>query len=315
MAALLFAAQLGASESIAQDAIPSVEPGSIEDHSGNDPARPTVQAGDAVANSSDECTESPFSSYKVNYFSLSDWPANDKAVIKFQLSIKYQVLDHDVHIPFTEKKMGLYFAYTQKSFWDIGKESGPFEESNYNPEFFISFKPKTLEMSRLKIHEILISPYEHESNGVDGGTSRSWNRNYAAVRLGYAPGTKYDKADAFIDDIVELNFKVWHAWGYSDNDAYLQSTGSTKNFLDYAGHGEIRLKMRNIAPWPGDNQLDLYTRVFHDSNKNGYSAEFQQKIPGTNFSAYIQYWRGYGESLLRFDRFERSLYVGLSFCL
>ena len=36
-------------------------------------------------------------------------------------------------------------------------------------------------------------------------------------------------------------------------------------------------------------------------HKNAF--EFRQKFPHMNFALYLQYWHGYGETLLRFDQF------------
>jgi len=131
--------------------------------------------------------------------------------------------------------------------------------------------------------------------------------------VGFEPRNLYKKVDSFTNDMVELDLKVWHAWAYYDQDDYLRSVGSSEKYLNYAGHGEIRVKIRNAIPWPWDNQLDLSTRIFHGKGKNAFMAEFQQNIPWSNFSLYVQYWRGYDENLLHFDRFVRNYYGGLSF--
>ncbi len=254
--------------------------------------------------------ESPFSTHKTNYFAFYGLPWKDYAQIKFQFSAKYKFFNHEVDLWGVQS--ALFFAYTQKSFWSIGQASKPFEESNYNPEVFFRFRP-ALQWGRIKLREILISPYEHESNGMAGAVSRSWDRRYVEVRVGLQPATPYEKVEAFTDSMVELDLKGWHASGFGDQDAYLRSIGSALNFLDYAGKGELRLKVRNIIPWPWDNQFSFSTRLYQAHSIYNYEFEFQQKIPGSAFSFYIQNWKGYDESLLRFDRDQNKFYTGFSF--
>ena len=260
----------------------------------------------------DECLpRSAFSTHKTNYLSFFRQPFADTAQVKYQFSAKYKVLNQDVDL--WGGQLAGYFAYTQKSFWSIGEPSRPFQESNYNPEAFLSYAPE-LRYGRFKLHEIRLSPYEHESNGREGVDSRSWNRRYAQVRLGLGPAEPYRRVDAFTPDRAELDFKAWHAFAYYEQNDYLRTIGLEEDFLDYAGKSEVRLKLRNIVPWRWDNQLDLSTRLFRDWHKDNYQVEFQQNIPALNFSLYLQYWGGYDESLLRFERLGRKFYVGFSFC-
>lgn len=254
---------------------------------------------------------SAFSTHKVNYLAFYRSPLADKAQIKFQFSAKYKVLNEDVDL--WGATIAGYLAYTQKSFWSIGEPSRPFEESNYNPEAFLSIAPG-LDFRRFTLHEIRLSPFEHESNGRDGAESRSWDRRYIEIRAGYGPDMPYPKVDAFTRDRIELDLKLWHAFGYYEQDDHLRAQGIAGDFLDYAGKGELRVKIRNLMPWSWDNQIDLTTRVFRRSSKNNYQVEFQQNFPNLNFSLYAQYWGGYDESLLRFERIERRFYLGFSFC-
>jgi phospholipase A1 len=259
-------------------------------------------------------TDRPVSAHKVNYFALDRWPGNNNAQVKFQISMKFRVLAPDLYV-LKYNLFPAYFAYTQKSLWNIGQKSGPFEESNYNPEFFLDYPVNAAIIGRLKLRNIVISPIEHESNGLAGPQSRSWNRQYVLVKVGLESKEKLEVTNSFLSDKALVYVKLWHASGYYDQDAYLQSIGSSDTFLDYMGQGEIGASVRNFL-WGGnlrDHQLDIKTPVFRDKRKNSYEFEFRQQLPDTNFALYLQYWYGYGETLLRFDQFGRRGFVGLSF--
>ncbi len=71
---------------------------------------------------------SPIRTYKINYFTINTSWANDNAQVKFQFSVKYKFFNNDVQV--LGRPLSLYFAYTQKSLWNVGQPSMPFEESN-----------------------------------------------------------------------------------------------------------------------------------------------------------------------------------------
>jgi phospholipase A1/A2 len=261
-----------------------------------------------------ETQDSPISTYKVNYFSINQWPGNNNAQVKFQISMKFQVLETNLYI-FKYDLFPAYISYTQKSLWNVGQNSMPFEESNYNPTFFLDYPVNTMILCKFQLCDIILSPFEHESNGLAGNRSRSWNRQYVQMRIGLESTEKMNVTNSFQSEKVLLYIKLWHASAYSDQDTYLQSIGNNNKFLDYMGHGEIGISIRNFI-WGGilrDHQLDIRTPIFRENNKNSYELEFRQQIPDMNFAIYIQYWYGYGETLLRFDQFGHRAFVGFSF--
>lgn len=247
------------------------------------------------------------STHKINYFVLNREPRDEQAQVKFQLSVKYKLFNY-------ERQAGTgsiapYFAYSQKSLWNVGRESMPFEESNYNPEFFLTYQVDGRWGDTI-LRSIVLSPYEHESNGVAGPDSRSWNRRYILLRTGFFPSAAADDGE----DRAEFFLKLWHASGCSDQDAYLRAQGSPDRFLDYAGRGEAGIVVRDVLISGGwGNRLNVTTRIFRDRNKSSYNIEYIQKIKRWNVRPYYQYWYGYNETLLRFDRFERRRFLGLSF--
>lgn len=263
---------------------------------------------------SGEKPDNPFSAHKINYFSINHWPWDTNAQVKFQLSMKLRVLQPDLYI-LKYNLFPAYVAYTQKSLWNVGQNSTPFEESNYNPEFFLDYPVDAGIQGPFKLRNIVISPFGHDSNGLAGIQSRSWNRKYVLVRFGLESQEKLKTTNSFLSDKASMYVKLWHASGYSDQEKYLESIGNNNRFLDYMGWGEVGISVRNFL-WGGnlsDHQLDIKTPIFHDNRKKSYEFEFRQKLPHMNLALYLQYWHGYGETMLRFDQFEHRGFVGLSF--
>ena len=256
----------------------------------------------------------PLSAHKLNYAAIDNWPGNNNAQIKFQISMKFRVLTPNLYV-LKYNVFPAYFAYTQKSLWNINQPSSPFEENNYNPEFFLDYPVNAAIIGRIKLRNIVVSPIEHESNGLSGVQSRSWNRQYVLVKFGLESKEKLAITNSFLSDKALLYVKLWNASGYEEENAYLQSVGKDGTFLDYMGRGEIGVSVRNFL-WGGalkDHQLDIRTPIFRDSDKDSYKFEFRQQLPNMNFALYLQYWYGYGETLMRFDQFGRRGFVGLSF--
>jgi outer membrane phospholipase A len=273
------------------------------------PASPPVEQGKQQGNDNSDCNKkSPISTYKINYFTLNNWPNNDSAQVKFQFSVKYKFFDRDV--PVAGRPLALYLAYSQKSLWNVGQNSMPFEESNYNPEAFLNYTVNSA-WGPVVLRDVILGLYEHESNGLAGPQSRGWNRLYAAIRLGSLPITGPCDDDSTRKDHIELYMKVWHAYGYSDETTYLRTIGSNETFLDFEGHGEVNLVLRDILVQGGwGNRIDMTSRI---GGKRNFEFQYQQKIPSLNFSPYFQYWYGFDETLLRFDRFGRRTFWGVSF--
>lgn len=318
LAALFIAANGAAGALRAQDATAAVQQAAEAGRQDiNDPENtlPTeLQQSSPQSTYFGKKTDRPVSAHKVNYFSINHWPGKSNAQVKFQLSMKFRLLEPNLYV-LKYNFFPAYIAYSQKSLWNEGRRSMPFEETNYNPEFFLDYQVNARLGGSLKLRSIVVSPFEHESNGLVAERSRSWNRQYILVNFGVESKEKLGIANSFLSDKALLYVKLWKASGFSDQDDYLRSIGSKARFLDYMGRGELGISVRNFI-WGGslkNHQLDIRTPVFRDHRKDSYEFEFRQQLPKMNFALYIQYWYGYGETLLRFDKFGRRAFAGLSF--
>ena len=156
-----------------------------------------------------------FSIHKDNYF-ITGVPTN-KTIDRTTANAKYQISFKQI---LTRSRLPwdtyLFMTYTQKSFWNIYKESFPFSDINFNPSIAIG---KAFFDKKDKLKGIANLSFEHESNGRDSIFSRSWNR----LSLEYTTNVAKNTIG---------RFKVWLPFGYKEGNPDL---------LEYAGLGQINL--------------------------------------------------------------------------
>src|SRR3989304_2453632 len=98
----------------------------------------------------------------------------DNKDVKFELSFKVKFASgHD-----------FYFGYTHKSFWALFEKSSHFRETNYNPEIFWEIREGSSSENGFGMGKT-IAGAEHESSGMGGAESRSWNRVYIQAGVCY----------------------------------------------------------------------------------------------------------------------------------
>ena len=225
--------------------------------------------------------------YKFNYLLPVTYAKNipndsRKSVeTKFQISLA-KPLFYDVF----GLRESLVAAYTQTSWWQITKKSSPFRETNYQPEIFLNFaSPKYLE--KIGVQNLKFGLL-HESNGRDGTNSRSWNRAYVQGDLVYGNLT--------------ISPRVWSVIGEKNDN---------KEILNYIGHGDLRLSYKL-----NDQIFSLMLRNnlhFDKTNKGAAELSYMFPIFSSGVYGYLQYFTGYGESLIDYDRHTDK--VGLGFVI
>lgn len=224
-----------------------------------------------------------FSIYKDNYFivglPLSEKSNTYNSDAKFQFSFKQRLRNKPIALG-----AYLYFTYTQKSFWDIFRKSSPFAETNYNPGFLL-IRPMFHDN---KLLGALSMTLEHESNGRDSIFSRSWN--FLSVEYIHIFSHRLNAA-----------LKIRLPFMLSDNP----------NITDYVGYADGHLSWMAI-----DKKLyvDVGGRLGKDFNKGSLMTGLSWK-PFTRGNQYItfQWWHGYSESLIDYQKSISMVRVGLTF--
>lgn len=207
-----------------------------------------------------------------------------KQEVTFQLSFKAK-LWQDVF----GKDMDLWFGYTQRSFWQLYNfnDSSPFRETNYEPEVLLNFRTH-FSLLGLKARFIQLG-INHQSNGQSEPLSRSWNRIVANVGL--------ERGD------FSLLLKGWYKFPESVEE------DDNPGINSYMGYGEVWayyfLKKHRLAVMLRNN-LDF--RENHGAVQLEWSFPLFAQIGG-----YVQYYLGYGESLLDYN--HRVNRIGVGFIL
>jgi len=232
-----------------------------------------------------------FSLYEPMYFVMGF----DKPAAKFQFSFQYQILANDGWLAREHPYLkGICFAYTQRSLWDITSNSSPFYDTSYMPEFFYAITCTSAK--RFLGFRFLGAQagYGHESNGRAGGDSRSMNKLFA--RASFVAG-KHDGWRLIVTP------KVW---------AYIADMSDNPNLDDYRGYAEL-----NLAYGKNDSlNVNVFLRAGQSLRYGAMQvdATYPVDVLHKNFAAYflVQYWNGYGESLLNYSRRTQTVRFGIS---
>lgn len=163
------------------------------------------------------------------------------------------------------------------------EKSLPMVDLNFNPG---------IGLGHLIIHQnryigkagILI---EHESNGKDSIYSRSWNRITFSGAL-------------LIEKNLEIQFKTWIPIIDGENN---------KDILKYCGIAQL------ATSYISENQRWGFTTIL--TKRSGWNLNFNtilefnfRLFPKENQYFFVQYYNGYGECLLDYNKFRSRLRIG-----
>lgn len=206
----------------------------------------------------------------------------DNLEVKFQISGKIKLLDN-----LYKDNWDVWFGYTQTAWWQLynSGESAPFRETNYSPEVFVSY------YSNYDVFgfQLIATDFGliHQSNGRSEPLSRSWNRIYANFEL-----TK----DNFL-----LSIQPWYRLPEDADD------DDNPDIDKYLGYGNYRLSYKS----DGHLMSILLRNNFRTSDNKG-AVELSWAFPVyETVKLYLQYYNGYGESLIDYDHYTNRISLGL----
>ena len=214
---------------------------------------------------------------------------------KFQLSFKYKVMD--LTDPSEDGvKNTLQFGYTQRSLWDFNAVSSPFYDTSYMPELmWESLTPMPKQATGLFLPLGTQLALKHESNGRDGSSSRSLN----IITL---------RAAGMIGPIDH-----WHVLVIPELFTYITPLDDNPDLKDYRGYGQLRVGIGSHARLPALMYTVRAGKDFnHWTQQLDFTVPFRTKWLNIETTFLLQYFNGYGESLLSYQKKSDALRAGFS---
>jgi phospholipase A1 len=217
---------------------------------------------------------------------------------KFQISLRYQLFDNQGRLarrlPWIDD---LYLSYSQTSLWDLGDLSKPFKDSSYRPRLFYS----NTDLTRMFDGQLRLgveTGFGHESNGKEGEDSRSFNMFYVRpiLTFGDPAGLRFYAAPLI------------HNYIAADENP---------DIADYRGNIDW------VLGFGAKGGLDFWTTLRKGNRSNYGSVELNvsyplSKLSGGDLTGWLtlQYFNGYGESLLDYNRkLDSQLRLGIAVAL
>ncbi|MCG9792428.1 phospholipase A [Flavobacterium algicola] len=233
----------------------------------------------AAARWSSKSNPEPFD--ESNEFDTNDKDIFNSIETKFQISFKTKVIQGLLF-----GKGDLWVGYTQKAHWQVynKKLSRAFRELNYEPEIIFNF-PMNIDLFKGKIRTLGLI-LNHQSNGKDIPTSRSWNR--IILNIGY----EYKDWN--------VNFRPW----YRMPDEEDENPGITT----YVGDAELEVGTHF-------GKHEFYTIINHSFStfeKGNIQVNYVFPIHG-HLRGHAQFFQGYGETLIDYNIQQTTFGLGVSF--
>ncbi len=195
--------------------------------------------------------------------------------MKLQISFKAPI------IGIFDDRLQLYVAYTQLSYWQFyAKKSQYFRSTDYQPEAFIRLN------HFFGNKDIFDFGVVHESNGEGLPKERSWNRLF----LNYV--IRYKK--------FSLSIKPWLLIAKSNS-----SDIHNCDIVDFMGHGRLLLKYEY-------SRYLSASFMYRNFKRPTYKVTVSFPIGLKLFKGYIQYFNGYGQSLLEYNHRTQAIGVGIA---
>lgn len=224
-----------------------------------------------------------FTLYRDNYFlvgtTLGHKPTKFNSDVKFQVSIAQRLTRSTL-----PGNTYLFLTFTQQVAWDVFRNSMPMRDFTFNPGIGIA-RPIFTKDRYVGRATLLL---EHMSNGRDSIQSRSWNR----IALG---------ASIIIDDMLTVDGKFWIPIvdGQNNRDILkytgIWQGGATVMSRDKKLGGSLHFVKRTGWNLSFNTTLELFWRPWKAANEY----------------FFLQYYNGYGETLLDYNKFHSRVRVGI----
>jgi phospholipase A1/A2 len=213
-----------------------------------------------------------------------------KTEAEFQLSVKILIRE-DIF----GDNGHLYLGYTNHSLWQVynDTDSAPFRATDHQPEFILSFTNDWEILGfQNRINEFSLT---HQSNGLGGLLSRSWNRimlNSVFERGNFAFG-----------------ISPWYRIPEPEQEFPGDPHGDDNpDIEDYMGHVEF-----NAAYQHKENIFNAMMRNNFDGDNKG-AIEVGWSFPvSTNLRGQFKYFKGYGHSLIDYNTDMEIFALGIVF--
>ena len=211
--------------------------------------------------------------------------------VKFQVSFKFPLTP-----PLYDGRLAVFFAYTGQSWWQAynDERSSPFREYSHEPELFAAWAPGMRVLGW--DWRVASAGFVHQSNGKSGDASRSWNRLFAEVLLD-RPGPWW------------LAVRPWWRIPESEKPSPGAPEGDDNpQITRYAGHGELRLGYAGAV----HNWTMTMRRSMSSGGKGAVQLDYSRPTGiSPNLRWHVQYFDGYGESLLDYQARIRRIGLGV----
>ncbi len=203
---------------------------------------------------------------------------------KVNFSFKYQGI----------RDFPLYLGYVQRIFWLLRDESKPFKDANFNPRIFyrLSFDKNDEE------DYLDLIPFEHNSNGKGEPDSRSYNGAGAKINW-------------------RAEYENWSFKSYFKGLYRYSLDRTNHDYEQYVGPFEMGFAISQFS-YHWIDRGELTYRVYTGGewgqkfDRTSHEVGLSFRIFGSRLTPafYVQYFNGYSESLLNYNKREENFRVG-----